>query len=69
MFIGIGGGTGAGKTTLAEGIAARVGARRVAIIQQDSYYLDMSDMPLSERKKVNFDHPQKKEKLRKLIVN
>ena len=57
MFIGIGGGTGAGKTTLAEGIAARVGARRVAIIQQDSYYLDMSDMPLSERKKVNFDHP------------
>lgn len=57
IIVGIGGGTGAGKTTLATGIAERVGAGRAVIIFQDSYYLDRSDMPLSERSKVNFDHP------------
>ena len=57
IIVGIGGGTGAGKTTLARGIAERVGAGRAVIIFQDSYYLDRSDMPLSERRKVNFDHP------------
>jgi uridine kinase len=56
-IIGIGGGTGAGKTTLAEGIVERMGATNVAIIHQDSYYLDRSDMPLSDRRKSNFDHP------------
>ena len=56
-IIGIGGGTGAGKTTLAQGIAERMGATNVAIIQQDSYYLDRSSMPLSDRRKSNFDHP------------
>ena len=57
IIVGIGGGTGAGKTTLARAIAERVGAGRVVIIHQDSYYLDKSDMPLSERRKTNFDHP------------
>jgi len=57
IIVGIGGGTGAGKTTLARGIAERIGAARAVIIFQDSYYLDRSDMPLSERKKANFDHP------------
>jgi uridine kinase len=57
IIVGIGGGTGAGKTTLAKRIAERVGTARVVIIHQDSYYLDRSDMPLSERRKVNFDHP------------
>ncbi len=57
IIVGIGGGTGAGKTTLANGIAERVGAGQVQIILQDSYYLDRSEMPLGERKKANFDHP------------
>ena len=57
IIVGIGGGTGAGKTTLAKAIAEHVGAGRAVIIYQDSYYLDRSDMPLSERRKVNFDHP------------
>jgi len=57
IIVGIGGGTGAGKTTLATRIAERVGVGRVMIIHQDSYYLDRGDMPLSERRKVNFDHP------------
>lgn len=57
IIVGIGGGTGAGKTTLAREMAERVGPGRVVIIYQDSYYLDRSDMPLSERRKVNFDHP------------
>ena len=58
IIVGIGGGTGAGKTTLARGIAERVGVGRVMIIHQDSYYVDRIDMPLSERRKVNFDHPE-----------
>ena len=57
LIVAIGGGTGAGKTTLAEGIAQHMGATNVAIIQQDSYYLDRGTMPLSERRKGNFDHP------------
>jgi uridine kinase len=57
VFIGIGGGTGSGKTTLAQRIAEHFDPGQVAIIEQDSYYLDRSDMPLSERRKANFDHP------------
>jgi len=57
ILVGIGGGTGSGKTTLATRITEHVGRGMVAIIQQDSYYLDRSKMPLSERKKTNFDHP------------
>jgi uridine kinase len=57
VFIGIGGGTGSGKTTLAQRIAEHFDPGQVAIIEQDSYYLDRSNMPLSERRKANFDHP------------
>jgi len=57
MIIGIGGGTGSGKTTTAKKIAATIGADRVVAIQQDSYYRDLADMPLDRRHKANFDHP------------
>jgi len=56
-IIGIGGGTGSGKTSLARRIAKHFDPEQVAIVEQDSYYLDRSDMPLSERRKANFDHP------------
>ena len=57
MIIGICGGTGSGKTTVANRILQAVGAHEVAFLQQDSYYRNLSDMPLDFRRKVNFDHP------------
>ncbi|NLS77787.1 MAG: uridine kinase [Chloroflexi bacterium] len=57
IIIGVAGGTGAGKTTVARAILERVGGERVAFIQHDAYYRDLSHLPMEERRKVNFDHP------------
>ena len=57
MIIGICGGTGSGKTTVAHKIIASVGADSVVYLQQDAYYRNIGDMPLELRHKVNFDHP------------
>lgn len=57
IIIGIAGGTGSGKTTVVKKIVDSLPEGSVAVIPQDSYYNDQSDMPLEERKKTNFDHP------------
>ncbi len=57
MIIGICGGTGSGKTTIAREIVKTVGLQNVVLIEQDSYYRNLSDMPLDERHQANFDHP------------
>ena len=57
MIIGISGGTGSGKTTVAHKIIASVGSANVVYLQQDSYYRNLGDMPIDLRHKVNFDHP------------
>lgn len=57
MIIGICGGTGSGKTTIARSIVEAVGAKNVVLVEQDSYYRNLSDMPLDERHQANFDHP------------
>lgn len=57
MIIGICGGTGSGKTTIARSIVEAVGAENVVLVEQDSYYRNLSDMPLDERHQANFDHP------------
>ncbi len=57
MIIGICGGTGSGKTTIARKIVDAVGVENVVLIEQDSYYRNLSDMPLDERHQANFDHP------------
>ncbi|HYG12039.1 MAG TPA: uridine kinase [Pyrinomonadaceae bacterium] len=57
MIIGICGGTGSGKTTVANKILQSVSANEVAFIQQDSYYRDLDQMPLDYKHQVNFDHP------------
>ena len=55
--IGIGGGTGAGKTYLANKLVEAFSEENIAVINQDSYYKDLSYMPYEERLKQNFDHP------------
>lgn len=57
MIIGICGGTGSGKTTIARRITESVGRENVILVEQDSYYKDLADMPLDERRQANFDHP------------
>jgi uridine kinase len=57
MIIGICGGTGSGKTTIARKIIESVGRDKVILIEQDSYYRNLADMPLDERHQANFDHP------------
>lgn len=57
LIIGIAGATGSGKTTVAENIAKGIKGKRAIIIPQDAYYKDLSNIPFSERVKINFDHP------------
>ncbi len=57
MIIGICGGTGSGKTTIARKIVETVGKENVILVEQDSYYRNLADMPLDERHQANFDHP------------
>jgi uridine kinase len=57
IVIGVAGGTGSGKTTVAREILERVGAKHIAYIPHDAYYRDHSHMPLEERAQVNYDHP------------
>ena len=57
ILIGIAGGTGSGKTSIAKAIASDFGKSEVALIEQDSYYKDLSNLTMEERSLVNFDHP------------
>ncbi len=57
LVIGIAGGSGSGKTTVAQAILNRVGPDRIAFLQHDSYYKDLSGLPPAQRAEVNFDHP------------
>ena len=57
LVIAIAGGSGSGKTTVAQEILQRVGPSRIAFIQHDSYYKDLSGLPPARRAEVNFDHP------------
>ena len=57
FLIGIAGGTGSGKTTVANAIVTRVGAERIAILSHDAYYRDFVDLPKDILDRQNFDHP------------
>jgi uridine kinase len=57
MIIGICGGTGSGKTTVARKIVEAIGEDKVLLLAQDAYYKDSSHLPLEKRVELNFDHP------------
>jgi len=57
VIIGVAGGTGSGKTTISHAILSAIGAERIAHLQHDAYYRDLSHLPLEERRRQNFDHP------------
>ncbi|MCK4596546.1 uridine kinase [bacterium] len=57
ILIGIAGGTGSGKTTIAKKIIEQIGTDNVVIIPQDAYYRDRNNLPVEEREKINYDHP------------
>jgi uridine kinase len=57
IVIGVAGGTGSGKTTVANEILQEVGAEHVAYIPHDAYYRELGHLTQEERAKVNFDHP------------
>ena len=56
-MIGVAGGTCSGKTTVSERLAELAGNERLALIKLDSYYVSLSHLPLEERAKFNYDHP------------
>jgi len=57
LCIGVAGGTGSGKTTVANEIVRRVGRERIVIVNQDRYYHDLAHLEGDERAHHNFDHP------------
>ena len=57
LVIGVAGGSGSGKTTVAEMVLKRVGRQRIAFLQHDSYYRELTGLPPAQRALVNFDHP------------
>jgi uridine kinase len=57
LIVGIAGGTGSGKTTVVRKLMDVLPGGEVTVMPQDSYYRDNSQIPLEERQKINFDHP------------
>ena len=57
MVVGIAGGTGSGKTTLANLVLSNLGKDQIAYLPHDAYYRNQQHLPMAERVKVNYDHP------------
>ena len=57
VVVGVAGGTGSGKTTVAREILRRAGTDQISLIQHDAYYKDLSALPMAQRAMQNFDHP------------
>jgi uridine kinase len=57
LIVGIAGGSGSGKTTVVNKVIDVFHRDQVIVLPQDAYYKDNSHLPLDERQKINFDHP------------
>ena len=57
FLLGVAGGSGSGKTTVAERLAGLVGGHDVALLRLDAYYRDRNHLPFEEREAANYDHP------------
>ena len=57
VIIGIAGGSGSGKTTVADRVREACPGKTIQIIHHDSYYFDNSHLPLEKRAEINYDHP------------
>ena len=57
LIIGIAGGSGSGKSTVARNVADNLGALSVAFIDMDAYYRNFTELSLDERRRLNWDHP------------
>ena len=57
IIIGIAGASGSGKTLVSKNIFENLGSEKVVIMQEDSYYKDLSEIPFNDRTGKNFDHP------------
>src|SRR5829696_7445482 len=57
LIIGVAGGSGSGKSTVARNVAASLGEASVAFLDMDAYYVDHAHLEFEERKTVNWDHP------------
>lgn len=57
FLLGVAGGSGSGKTTVAEQLTALVGGTDVALLRLDAYYRDRNHLPAEERAAINYDHP------------
>src|SRR6185312_717981 len=58
FIIGIAGGSGSGKSTVARNVAQALHAESVAFIDMDAYYKNFAHLPIEERRKINWDHPE-----------
>jgi uridine kinase len=67
IVIGIAGGSGSGKTTVAQEVLSRVGAEKISFLSHDSYYKDFGNLSFSQRSEINFDHPDSLET--SLLIN
>src|SRR5689334_2140133 len=57
LIIGIAGGSGSGKSTVARGVARALAPGSLAFIDMDAYYLNFSHLPIEQRRMINWDHP------------
>lgn len=57
IFVGVAGGSGSGKTTVVRALVQEVSSDSVSVVHHDAYYREFSNLPLKDREKINFDHP------------
>lgn len=57
FLVGVAGGSGSGKTTVAEKLAGLIGEPELALVRLDAYYCDCNHLPVEERAAINYDHP------------